>query len=76
MYLKPEAGLASCMKHFPGDGLDERDQHVVTTDNLMSCEEGDREFGKNTLQDGSSVQSGADSRGSDAETLGGCGGLP
>lgn len=37
---------------------------------------GDREFGKNTLQDGSSVQSGADSRGSDAETLGGCGGLP
>lgn len=41
-----DAGLASCMKHFPGDGLDERDQHVVTTDNLMSCEEWDNEFGK------------------------------
>ena len=41
-----DAGLASCMKHFPGDGLDERDQHVVTTDNLMSCEEWDKDFGK------------------------------
>lgn len=41
-----DAGLASCMKHFPGDGLDERDQHVVTTDNLMTCEEWNAEFGK------------------------------
>ncbi|MGL6107874.1 glycoside hydrolase family 3 protein [Romboutsia sp.] len=41
-----DAGLACCMKHFPGDGLDERDQHVVTTDNLMTCEEWDVEFGK------------------------------
>lgn len=41
-----DAGLACCMKHFPGDGLDERDQHVVTTDNLMTCEEWDAEFGK------------------------------
>ena len=41
-----DAGLACCMKHFPGDGLDERDQHVVTTDNLMTCEEWDNEFGK------------------------------
>lgn len=26
-----DAGLACCMKHFPGDGCDERDQHIVTT---------------------------------------------
>ena len=47
-YLKgaKDAGLASCMKHFPGDGLDERDQHIVTTNNLMSCEEWDDNFGK------------------------------
>lgn len=41
-----EAGIASCMKHFPGDGLDERDQHIVTTYNSMSCEEWDDTFGK------------------------------
>lgn len=41
-----DAGLACCMKHFPGDGLDERDQHIVTTNNMMSCEEWDNEFGK------------------------------
>lgn len=41
-----EAGAACCMKHFPGDGLDERDQHIVTTINTMSCEEWDDTFGK------------------------------
>lgn len=41
-----DAGLACCMKHFPGDGLDERDQHIVTTNNMMSCKEWDNEFGK------------------------------
>lgn len=41
-----DAGLASCMKHFPGDGLDERDQHIVTTNNTMSCKEWDENFGK------------------------------
>lgn len=41
-----DAGLASCMKHFPGDGLDERDQHIVTTINSMECEEWDNSFGK------------------------------
>lgn len=40
-----EAGVACCMKHFPGDGLDERDQHIVTTINTMSCEEWDATFG-------------------------------
>ena len=41
-----DAGLATCMKHFPGDGMDERDQHLVTTVNDMSIEEWDNSFGK------------------------------
>ncbi|MGI6110328.1 MAG: glycoside hydrolase family 3 protein [Eubacteriaceae bacterium] len=47
-YLKGanEAGIACCMKHFPGDGLDERDQHIVTTYNSLSIEEWDESFGK------------------------------
>jgi len=39
-------GVAACIKHFPGDGTDERDQHLVTTVNDMSCEDWDRTFGK------------------------------
>jgi beta-N-acetylhexosaminidase len=27
------------MKHFPGDGVDERDQHVVTMYNTLGYEE-------------------------------------
>lgn len=34
-----KVGLAACIKHFPGDGRDERDQHLVTSVNDMSCEE-------------------------------------
>lgn len=34
-----KVGLAACIKHFPGDGRDERDQHLVTTINDMDCEE-------------------------------------
>lgn len=41
-----EAGVACCMKHFPGDGCDERDQHLVTTVNDRSCEEWDATYGK------------------------------
>lgn len=41
-----EEGVACCMKHFPGDGCDERDQHLVTTVNTLSCEEWDASFGK------------------------------
>ena len=41
-----EEGVACCMKHFPGDGCDERDQHLVTTVNTLSCEEWDESFGK------------------------------
>ena len=39
-------GLAACIKHFPGDGLDERDQHLVTSINDFSIEEWDNTYGK------------------------------
>lgn len=41
-----DAGVACCMKHFPGDGCDERDQHLAMTVNDLSCEEWDDSFGK------------------------------
>ncbi|MBE6591892.1 MAG: glycoside hydrolase family 3 protein [Ruminococcaceae bacterium] len=31
--------MAACCKHFPGDGMDERNQHFMTTVNSMSREE-------------------------------------
>lgn len=34
-----ENGLAACAKHFPGDGLDYRDQHIVTTNNTLNFDE-------------------------------------
>lgn len=40
-----ENGVAACIKHFPGDGVDERDQHLVTTVNTMSVEEWENTFG-------------------------------
>lgn len=39
-------GLASCVKHFPGDGLDERDQHYVTSCNSMTMDEWWYSFGR------------------------------
>lgn len=41
-----ECGIATCIKHFPGDGIDERDQHLVVTVNTSSCEEWDDTYGK------------------------------
>jgi len=41
-----KCGLAASIKHFPGDGCDERDQHLVTSINDMDCEEWDRTFGE------------------------------
>lgn len=38
--------VAVALKHFPGDGVDERDQHLVSSVNTMSCEEWDATFGK------------------------------
>lgn len=32
-------GVAASIKHFPGDGRDERDQHLVTTINDLDCDE-------------------------------------
>ena len=39
-------GVAASIKHFPGDGMDERDQHLVTSINSMSCEKWDETYGK------------------------------
>ena len=38
--------MALCMKHFPGDGRDERDQHVVTSYNDCSVAEWDATYRK------------------------------
>ncbi|GKS15045.1 glycosyl hydrolase [Paenibacillus chitinolyticus] len=40
-----ESGLAVSVKHFPGDGVDDRDQHLLTTVNSLSVEEWDESFG-------------------------------
>lgn len=41
-----ENGVACCMKHFPGDGCDERDQHIVTTVNDKSYDQWMDSFGR------------------------------
>ncbi len=38
-------GVAATAKHFPGDGCDERDQHLVSSINNLSCEDWDRTYG-------------------------------
>lgn len=38
--------MATCMKHFPGDGTEENDQHLLMGVNEMSCEEWDSTFGR------------------------------
>ncbi len=38
-------GLAASIKHFPGDGVDERDQHLLASVNTLSCEEWDKTYG-------------------------------
>jgi beta-N-acetylhexosaminidase len=38
-------GVAASIKHFPGDGRDERDQHLVTSVNDMSVEDWDATYG-------------------------------
>lgn len=39
-------GLAACAKHFPGDGVDWRDQHIITTANTLSMEEWKKQHGR------------------------------
>ncbi|MDQ0194212.1 glycoside hydrolase family 3 protein [Paenibacillus wynnii] len=43
-------GLAACAKHFPGDGVDYRDQHITTTVNDLSEEEWFATYGQVTQQ--------------------------
>lgn len=46
-YLKGahESNVITAVKHFPGDGVEERDQHLVMGINDMTCEEWDASFG-------------------------------
>jgi beta-N-acetylhexosaminidase len=41
-----QSNIASCAKHFPGDGTEERDQHLVLGVNELSAQEWDASFGK------------------------------
>src|SRR4030042_3491955 len=41
-----ECGLAVSIKHWPGDGIDGRDQHLVTSINSLSIDEWDETYGK------------------------------
>ncbi len=47
-YMKgaKECGSAVSIKHFPGDGVDEVDQHILTSVNSLSCEEWDKTYGE------------------------------
>jgi beta-N-acetylhexosaminidase len=39
-------GVAVAIKHWPGEGFDDRDQHLVTTVNPLSAEEWEANFGR------------------------------
>jgi len=41
-----ENGVAVAIKHFPGDGVDERDQHILTSINSLSCDAWMESYGK------------------------------
>ncbi len=41
-----DGGIAACAKHFPGDGLDYRDQHITTTVNSLSYKEWKEKSGR------------------------------
>lgn len=40
------SNILTSAKHFPGDGVDERDHHLLMAVNDLSCEEWDESFGK------------------------------
>ncbi|MGI8384873.1 glycoside hydrolase family 3 protein [Robertmurraya sp. P23] len=40
-----ESGVAAAVKHFPGDGVDDRDHHLLSSVNSLSPEEWDQTFG-------------------------------
>lgn len=41
-----DGNMVTCIKHFPGDGTEERDQHLVLGVNELSPEEWDASFGR------------------------------
>mgnify|MGYP001149757555 CR=1 FL=1 len=41
-----DQGVACCVKHFPGDGMDFREQHAVTSYNSLPKDSWDQSFGK------------------------------
>ena len=41
-----ENGVAVSVKHFPGDGMDEVDQHLLTSVNTTSCEDWEQTYGR------------------------------
>ena len=41
-----ESGILPCGKHFPGDGVDGRDQHFLASVNSLSVEEWDATYGR------------------------------
>ncbi len=47
-YIKAatENEVATSIKHFPGDGVDERDQHLLTSVNSLSMEQWDSTYGE------------------------------
>ena len=47
-YIKAakECSVATSVKHFPGDGVDERDQHLVTSVNSLSVEDWMADYGR------------------------------
>lgn len=40
-----DGGLIPCIKHWPGDGVDGRDQHFLSSVNSLSVEEWDKTYG-------------------------------
>lgn len=38
--------MATCMKHFPGDGTEENDQHLLMGVNAFDCDKWDETYGK------------------------------
>lgn len=41
-----QSGMAVCCKHFPGDGVEELDQHLVMGVNTLDCDTWDATFGR------------------------------
>lgn len=44
--LKAERDVICCVKHFPGDGTEERDQHLILGVNELSVDEWEESFGR------------------------------